>query len=44
MGKKPSSYETYPMIAEVLVTKDISKWRPTLEPNYDWQNWLGQDD
>lgn len=43
-GKKPSSYETYPMIAEILVTKDLSKWRPTLAPNNDWRNWRRQDD
>lgn len=43
-GTKPSSNETYPMIANVLVTKDITKWRPTLEPNSDWRNWLRQDD
>jgi hypothetical protein len=38
-GFRPSSYETYPMMAEVLVTKDTTRWKPTLQPNNDWRNW-----
>ncbi len=38
-GAKPSSYETYRMIADILVSKDTSKWKPTLKPNNDWRNW-----
>jgi hypothetical protein len=38
-GLKPSEYETFPLIADVLVTKDISKWTPTLEANNNWRNW-----
>lgn len=38
-GKKPSDYETYKMIAEILVSRDTTKWRPTLKPNNNWRNW-----
>lgn len=39
MGKKPSEYETYKMIADVLVTRDVTRWTPTLTPNNNWRNW-----
>ena len=39
MGKKPSEYETYKMIADILVSKDITKWKPTLNSNNNWRNW-----
>lgn len=39
MGKSPADYETYIMIADVLVSRDTSKWKPTLKPNNDWRNW-----
>jgi hypothetical protein len=39
MGKKPSDYETYKMIADILVSRDTTKWRPTLKPNNNWRNW-----
>jgi hypothetical protein len=35
----PSTYETWPMIAEVIVTGDVSYYAPTLEPNTHWSNW-----
>ena len=38
-GIKPSDYETYRMIADVLVTKNPACWKPTLPPNNDWRNW-----
>ena len=38
-GEKPSEQETYQLIAEVLVSKDITKWKPVLSPNNDWRNW-----
>ena len=38
-GEKPSSYETFQLIAEILVRKDIDIWNPTLKPNNDWRNW-----
>jgi hypothetical protein len=41
MGDRPGDYETYPMIADVLVSKDPTKWKPTLAPNNDWRNWPG---
>ncbi|RYZ88145.1 MAG: hypothetical protein EOP04_10015 [Proteobacteria bacterium] len=40
-GDKPSSYETYPMMAEIIVTKDTTRWKPTLKPNTNWRNWPG---
>jgi hypothetical protein len=38
-GEAPSTYETFPLIADVLVTKDVSRWAPTLEANNNWRNW-----
>lgn len=38
-GPKPSSYETFQMIADILVAKDTSLWKPTLKPNNDWRNY-----
>ena len=38
-GTKPSSYETFQQIADVLVTRNTKKWKPTLKPNNDWQSW-----
>lgn len=43
-GDKPRSYETYPMIADVLVSRDTTKWKPTLKPTNDWRNWQQEDD
>lgn len=37
-GDKPSSYETFQLMAEVLVTKDQSKWKPTLIANNHWRD------
>lgn len=39
MGTSPLNYETYNMIAEVLISKDTTMWKPTLKPNNDWRNW-----
>jgi hypothetical protein len=39
MGDAPSTYETFPLLAEVLVTGDPSRFRPTLPPNNHWSNW-----
>ena len=36
---RPSSLETYQLIAEVLVTRDVSRWQPTQPPNNHWSNW-----
>lgn len=38
-GIKPSEYETYRMIADILVSRDTTKWKPTLKPNNHWKNW-----
>jgi hypothetical protein len=40
-GKKPGDYETYKMIADILVSRDTTKWKPTLRPNNNWRNWPG---
>lgn len=34
-----SANETFKLIAEVLVSKDTTKYKPTLKPNSDWRNW-----
>lgn len=38
-GDKPSTYETFQLIAKILVSKDTSLWRPKLQPNNDWRNY-----
>lgn len=38
-GDLPSSYETYPMLADCLVSGDGSRYVPTLAPNTHWKNW-----
>jgi hypothetical protein len=35
----PSQQETFKLIAKILVTKDISKWKPTQIANNHWSNW-----
>jgi hypothetical protein len=39
LGDRPSSYETYRMVAEVLANRDPSRWRPTLPANNHWKFW-----
>ena len=36
---RPSSYETWQLIAKVISTGDISFYKPTLAPNTHWKNW-----
>jgi len=36
---RPSSYETWQMIAKVIATGDTSFYKPTLQANTDWKNW-----
>jgi hypothetical protein len=36
---RPSSYETWQQIADIIVTGDTSYYKPTLEPNSHWKNW-----
>ena len=38
-GELPSHNETFQQLAEVLVTVDISKYRPSMKPNTAWKNW-----
>lgn len=39
IGDAPSTYETFPLIAEVLAARDPSRFRPTLPANNHWSNW-----
>lgn len=39
VGDLPSTYETYPMLAEVLVFRNTSLYKPTLPPNTGWEHW-----
>lgn len=36
---RPSSYETWQLLAKVIVTGDTSLYKPTLAPNTHWKNW-----
>jgi hypothetical protein len=36
---RPSSYETWPLIAKVIISGDTSSYKPTLAPNTHWANW-----
>ncbi len=38
-GTRPGEYETFPMLADVLVSKDPSLWKPTLSSNNHWRDW-----
>jgi hypothetical protein len=38
-GTSPNEYETYKIIADILVSKNISLWKPSLKPNNNWRNW-----
>ena len=38
-GDKPSSYETFPLIADVLVSGDAGRFQPSLPPTSHWSNW-----
>lgn len=36
---RPSSYETWQLIAKVITTGDTTLYRPSLQPNTHWKNW-----
>ncbi len=38
---RPSSYETWQLIAKVIANGDATLYRPTLKPNTHWTNWPG---
>ncbi|MFN8335597.1 MAG: hypothetical protein U0U09_10740 [Cyclobacteriaceae bacterium] len=38
-NNKPSSYETWQLIAKAIVTNDPEQYKPALEPNTHWTNW-----
>jgi hypothetical protein len=40
---KPSQTQVFQMLAEVIATGDVSRYRPTEEPNTDWRNWLNSE-
>jgi hypothetical protein len=39
MGDAPSTYQTFPRLAEVLATRDPSRFCSTLPSNNHWSNW-----
>ena len=39
-NNRPSSYETWQLIAKVIELNDPQQYKPTLEPNTHWSNWL----
>lgn len=38
-NNRPSSYETWQLLAKVIATGDKSHYKPTMEPNTHWKNW-----
>lgn len=36
---RPSSYETWQLVAKVIATGDTTLYKPTLKPNTHWTNW-----
>lgn len=38
-GQMPSRTEAFQQLAEVLVTRDTTRYAPSLEPNTHWTNW-----
>jgi hypothetical protein len=36
---RPGSYETWQQIAEVIVSGEPSRYKPTIAPNSHWKNW-----
>jgi hypothetical protein len=39
IGKKPSEYETFQLIAKCIVNRSLEFYKPTLAPNTHWSNW-----
>lgn len=38
-NNRPGSYETWQLIAKVIVTNDSAHYKPTLQANTHWTNW-----
>lgn len=38
-SSRPSSYETWQLLAKVISAGDVSFYKPTLQPNTHWKNW-----
>ncbi|MCD4793556.1 MAG: hypothetical protein K8R54_10005 [Bacteroidales bacterium] len=39
-NNRPSTYETWQQIAEVIITNNPELYKPTLKPNTHWKYWL----
>ena len=39
LNNRPSSYETWQLLAKVIVSGDPSVYQPSLKPNTHWKNW-----
>jgi hypothetical protein len=39
LEQPPSAGEVYRLVAEVITTGDVARYRPTLAPNTHWSNW-----
>lgn len=39
-GEMPSTNEAFQMIADVLVSGNVDRYKPSLPPNTHWSNWL----
>lgn len=39
VGERPSQSESFRQLAELLATGDLTRYRPTLDPNTHWSNW-----
>lgn len=39
MNNRPSSYETWQLLAQVIVANDPTRYKPTRSPNTHWKNW-----
>lgn len=35
----PSKQQTFQLIAQILASRNIAKWQPTLKANNHWSNW-----
>jgi hypothetical protein len=42
--ERPSDIETYQLLADVIVHRDPSLYRPTMSPNTHWRNWPNAGD
>jgi hypothetical protein len=38
-NNRPSSYETWQLVAKVISQNNPALYKPTLKPNTHWKNW-----